>query len=295
MSVDIGRLGIWTAQFDFLAANQLRETVAELEELGYSAIWFGENVGRETVSQAGLVLSATKRITVATGIQNIWLRDPLTTVAAQNVLSEAYPGRFLLGLGVGHARLSEGRGRADYARPLTKMREYLLDMDQLGEKYRAVRPAQTSRVLSALGPRMLALAAEMSDGAHPYFVPPEHTAQAREILGPDKLLAVEQAVVLETDPVEARAIARLHVRRYLPLPNYTNNLRRLGFTDSDFEHDGSDKLVDAIVAWGDLDAIATRIQDHWDAGADHVCINVISPASGDVPTKLWRRLSDLTH
>ncbi len=293
MSVDVGRLGIWTAQFDFIPAGQLRETVAEIEELGYGTIWFGENVGRETVSQSSLVLSATKRIVVATGIQNIWVRDPFTAMAGQNVLSEAFPGRFLLGLGVSHSRLSQDRQSSAYKQPLATMRNYLTAMDELRERYRAVRPASTGRVLAALGPRMLALAAEMSDGAHPYFVPPEHTARAREILGPDKLLAVEQAVVVETNPDIARAIGRSHTRRYLPLVNYTNNLRRLGFTDPDFENEGSDKLVDAVVAWGDEDAIVKRVRQHWDAGADHVCLNVVSKGLRDLPIDEWQRLAGM--
>lgn len=293
MTMDLGRVGIWTSQFDFAPADRLRDVVAELDELGYGAIWFGENIGRETVSQAGLILAATKRIVVATGIQNIWARDPLATVAGQNVLSEAYPDRFLLGLGVSHSTLSKHRKSHVYERPLATMRSYLQAMDELNETYRAIRPARATRVLAALGPAMLRLSAELADGAHPYFVPPEHTAMARDIIGSNKLLAVEQAVVLETNPDKARAIARTHTRRYLPLVNYTNNLRRLGFTDTDFDNEGSDKLVDAIVAWGDIDAIAMRVQQHRDAGADHVCLNVISPEFKELPVTAWRQLAVL--
>lgn len=288
--MNLGRLGIWTAQLDFAPMNQVKEVAAELEELGYNAIWFGENVGRETVSQSAMVLGATQTMAVATGIQNIWARDPLTTLASQYSLSEAYPDRFLLGLGVSHARLSDNRGYT-YHRPLKAMRDYLDAMDSHHDRYRAVKPTHTTRVLAALGPKMMALAAERADGAHPYFVPPEHTAQAREILGPNKLLAVEQAVVLESDPSEARRLARLHTRRYLPLTNYTNNLRRLGFTDSDFENEGSGKLIDAVVAWGGLDAVAERIQEHRDAGADHVCLNVVTENARQLPVEEWRSLA----
>ena len=291
--MELSPLGIWTAQFDFAPASLIRETVAELEGLGYGAIWFGENIGREPISQAGLVLSSTRTIVVATGIMNIWARDPLATVAAQQTLSEAYPDRFLLGLGVSHSRLSKQRQGLDYTRPLLAMREYLRAMDGTAERYRAIKPKRTARVLAALGPKMLALAAEQSDGAHPYFVPPEHTAQARQILGPDKLLAVEQAVVLENDPDKARAIARTHIRRYLPLANYTNNLRRFGFNDRDFEHEGSNRLVDAIVAWGDIEDVYQRVHQHWNAGADHVCLNVVSEEFRNLPIEVWRELAGI--
>lgn len=227
--MNLGKVGIWTAQLDFFPADLVRETVRELEHLGYGAIWVGENIGREPIAQAGLLLSATDRLLVATGIMNIWARDPLATVAAQLTLAEAYPGRFLLGLGASHARLVEKRQGDAYVRPLQKIRDYLSAMDRAAERYRAMKPSPSPLVLAALGPKMLALAAELADGAHTYFVPPEHTALARTALGDGKLLAVEQAVVLETDATKARAIARSHTRRYLPLINYTNNLRRLGF------------------------------------------------------------------
>lgn len=294
--MELGKVGIWTGQLDFVPAAELREAVQEIEELGYSALWFGENVGREPVAQAGLALAATKRLVMATGIMNIWARDPLATLAAQLTLAEAYPGRFLLGLGTSHARLVEGeRGHSEqghvYDQPLTKMRGYLDAIDQAAKRYRAPQPAAAPRVLAALGPKMLALAAERTDGAHTYFVPPEHTTEARAILGPNKLLAVEQAVVLETDPTEARAVSRRYTRRYLPLANYTNNLRRLGFADEDFEHEGSDRLVDAVVAWGDLAAVRRRVEQHVQAGADHVCLQVIQRDFKNLPKQSWSELA----
>ena len=289
--MELGKVGIWTAQLDFLPAVEVRETVREIEAMGYGALWFGENIGREPMAQAGLVLAATSRLVIATGIVNIWARDPLAMVAAQCTLGEAYPDRFLLGLGVSHARVVQGERGGEYRRPMARMHDYLDAMDQAAGRYRAPQPAARPRVLAALGPKMLALAAERSDGAHTYFVPPEHTAQARAILGPDRLLAVEQAVVLEADPGAARAIGRRHTRRYLPLVNYTENLRRLGFDDSDFDHEGSDRLVDAVVAWGDIDAVVRRIEDQWLAGADHVCLQVISRDSRHLPRPSWATLA----
>jgi probable F420-dependent oxidoreductase len=291
--MNLGKLGIWTAQLDFAPTAVARETVRDLEELGYGAIWVGENIGREPIAQSVLLLSATKRITVATGVANIWARDPLAMAAAHRTIAEAYPDRFVLGLGVSHRHLVEKIRGQTYHQPLQRMRDYLTDMDRLAERYRAAPPTATPRLLAALGPRMLHLAAEHADGAHTYFVPPEHTATAREILGPDKTLAVEQAVVLETNPDKARAIARTHTRRYMPLPNYTRNLQRLGFAPDDFDNQGSDRLADAIVTWGNLDAIAQRLNDHWSAGADHICIQVIPTTDRDLPTQAWKELAAL--
>jgi probable F420-dependent oxidoreductase len=289
--MDLGDVGIWTAQLDFVPVAALRDIVQELEALGYGALWFGENIGREPIAQASLVLGVTQRLVVATAVMNIWARDPLATVAAQLTLTEAYPDRFLLGVGASHALLVEDQRGHHYDKPLARMRDYLGAMDRAATRYRASRPAVAPRVLGALGPKMLALAAEQADGALTYFVPPEHTAQARAILGRDKLLAVEQAVVLESDPATARAIGRRHTRRLLPLVNYTDNLRRLGFVDSDFDGEGSDRLVDAVVAWGDLDAIVRRVEEHRQAGADHVCLQVIDRDFKTPPRRAWRDLA----
>jgi probable F420-dependent oxidoreductase len=290
--MDLKSVGIWTGQLDYQPASRAREAVAELEELGYGAVWVGEAVGREALSNAGLLLSVTRRLVVATGIANIWVRDALAMVAGQYTLAEAYPERFLLGLGVSHAPLIEAMRGHHYQRPLAAMRQYLNAMDEVVNAYRAVPPATPPpRVLAALGPKMLALAAERAHGVHSYFVPPEHTAQARGLLGPGSWLIPEQAVVLEGDPEPARELARRHTSRYLRLPNYTNNLRRLGFDDEDLAGSGSDRLVDAVVAWGDEETIVSRVRAHLDAGADHVCVQVLDPDRRGLPATQWRRLA----
>jgi probable F420-dependent oxidoreductase len=237
--MQLGRIGIWTYHLNYQPTSKVRQVVAELEELGYGALWIGEAVYREPLTSAAVLLSATNRMVVATGIANIWARDPVTMTAAQLTLAEAYPERFLLGLGVSHARLTEGLRGQRYERPWTAMRRYLDAMDEAAEAYRALKPRERpARVLAALGPRMVALAAERTDGAHPYLVTPEHTAKARAQLGPDRWLLPEQAVVLEANPDQARTIARRHLSRYLDLPNYTSNFRRLGFSDDDLADGG---------------------------------------------------------
>ena len=289
-SVELGPIGIWTAQFDYHPAAKVREAAGELDGLGFGAIWFPESLGRESLTNAALLLSATSRIIIATGIANIYARDPVTTVAGQNTLAEAYPGRFLLGLGVSHVPLVEQLRGHTYGKPIPSMRAYLEGMDRA--PYRAVPLSiKPIRVLAALGPQMLRLAAERADGAHSYFVPPEHTSRARDILGSDRLLAVEQAVVFETDASKAREIARAHTSRYLALPNYVNNMRRLGFGDSDLIKSGSDRLIDAIVAWGDLAAITDRIRAHQSAGASHVCVQVLPADPQALPFREWRELA----
>jgi probable F420-dependent oxidoreductase len=290
--MDLGRLGIWTYHLNFQPTSKVRDVVAELEALGYGAIWVGEAAYREPLASAAVLLSATSRMVIATGIANIWVRDPFATLAAQLTLAEAYPERFLLGLGVSHARMVEGKRGHHYRKPYTAMRAYLEAMDRLAASYRAVGPVTPPpRVLAALGPKMLALAAERARGAHPYLVPPEHTAKAREQLGQDCWILPEQGVVLETNPTNARAIARRQLAPYLGLPNYTNNLRRLGFTDDDLAAGGSDRLVDALFAWGDVAQVARRVQDHHDAGADHVCIQVFDVDPHGLPIRQWKELA----
>ena len=289
-SIKLGQIGIWTAQLDYQPAAKAKEVAAELEQLGFGAIWFPESTGREALTNAGLLLGATNRIVIATGIANIYARDAVTMAAGQKTLAEAYPGRFLLGLGVSHIPLVEQIRGHSYGKPVASMRAYLDGMDRAS--YQGVPPSVNSiRVLAALGPQMLRLAAERAQGAHPYFVPPEHTAHARELLGSDRLLAVEQAIVLESDPAKAREIARAHTSRYLMLPNYVNNLRRLGFTDRDFVNGGSDRLVDAIVAWGDMTAVIDRVRAHQSVGADHVCVQVLSPEEQELPMSQWREMA----
>jgi len=288
--MDIGRVGIWTFQFELQPAARVRAAAAEIDALGYGALWIPEALGREAFSHAALLLASTRRIPVATGIANIWARDAMTMASGQRALAEAYPDRFLLGIGVSHAPLVEGVRGHRYQRPLSTMRAYLDAMDRA--PYLAPEPAAApQRVIGALAPKMLALAAERAAGAHPYFVPPEHTRAARAILGTGPLLAPEQAVVLETDAAKARQIARVHMATYLGLPNYVNNLRRLGFDDADQANGGSDRLVDAIVAWGDHDAIAARVHAHLDAGADHVCIQVLDADPRALPLAQWRTLA----
>ena len=289
--MDIGRVGIWTFAFEMQSAARAREAAAELEALGYGAIWIPEAIGREALTNAGVLLAATRRIVIATGIANIWVRDATAMAAAQKTLAEAYDDRFLLGMGVSHAPLVTMRGH-DYAKPFTAMKNYLDAMDMA--PFTATPPATPpKRVLAALAPKMLALAAERTWGAHPYFVPPEHSAYARERLGRGPLLAPEQAVVFETDPAKARSVARTHMAMYLTLPNYVNNLKRLGFTDDDIANGGSDRLVDAIVVWGTVADVVKRVRAHHDAGADHVCIQVLDADPRVLPMRQWRELTVL--
>ncbi|MFQ5668111.1 MAG: LLM class F420-dependent oxidoreductase [Candidatus Binatia bacterium] len=287
--VDVGRVGIWTFALDMQPAAKAQEAAAEIEQLGYGAIWIPEALGREAFTHAALLLAGTRRAVIATGIANIWVRDAMAMAAAQRTLAEAFPDRFLLGIGVSHAPLVSMRGHS-YGKPLTAMRRYLDTMD--AAPFMACAPAVPPvRVIAALAPKMLALAAQRTAGSHPYFVPPEHTAYARSLLGDGPLLLPEQAVVLETDPARAREIARGHMATYLGLPNYINNLKRLGFTDDDLASGGSNRLVDAIVVWGDIDAVVKRVRAHHDAGANHVCIQVLDPDPRALPMRQWRELA----
>ena len=287
--MQLGRVGLWTFQLDLQPADVARATAAELESLGYPTIWVPEAVGRDPMVNSAVLLAATERLVLATGIASIWSRDAMAAAASHLTLSEAFPGRFLLGLGVSHQPMVDFVKGHQYDKPFTKMSAYLDAMD--AAVYVAPRPAEAVRVLAALGPKMLRLAAEKAGGAHPYFVPVEHTHVAREALGAGPLLCPEQAVVLETDPTVARAAARQHMATYLTLPNYTNNLRRLGWGDDDLGDGGSDKLVDAIVAWGDEEAIVARVKDHLDAGADHVAVQVLDPNPAALPLEQWRTLA----
>jgi len=288
--MDLGRVGVWQYQLDQLPSSQSGELAAELEELGYGAIWIPEMIGRESFVNSTLLLSATDHIVVATGIAGIYSRDPLSANSALNTITEAFPERFLMGLGVSHQVMVEGIRGHDYTKPYSKMVAYLDAMDA-GMFTASPCTTPTHRALAALGPKMLKLAAERTDGAHPYFIPVEHTAFAREQMGPDAGLYPEQAVVLESDRTRAREIARAHMSTYLTLPNYTNNLKRFGWTDDDLAHGGSDALVDAIVVWGDESAIAERVGAHHAAGADHVCIQVLPAEPTKAPLDEWRRLA----
>jgi probable F420-dependent oxidoreductase len=266
-------LGVWAAT-DGLSAAEAAAFAKRLEAWGYGALWTPEAVGREVFSASAWLLANTTRLIVASGIANIYARDSFAAAAAQKGLNEQSGDRFLLGLGVSHIPLVKDMRQHEYGKPVATMRAYLEGMAAAPYKSVAPRsPPQT--VLAALGPKMLELAGERTDGAHPYNVPPEHTREARAILGANKLLCVEQAAILETDGSQARALARQFLEIYMGLPNYVNNWRRLGFSDPDFAGGGSDRLIDAVVAWGDEKAIRKRIDEHWQAGADHVCVQAI--------------------
>lgn len=285
----LGRVGVWLGALGWAPAAVEREAAVEIEELGYSALWYSEaHNSKESLSHGALLLGATRRLVVASGIANIWVRDPMAMVAGANALAEAFPGRFLLGLGVSHPPQVAPRGHS-YGRPVATMRAYLEAMD--AAEYTGPRPAEPlPRLLGALRSAMLELAAAMADGAHPYLVPVEHTRRARSILGRGKLLATEQFVVLESDPAEARRLGRDAIAWYLTLPNYTDNLRWLGFADDDLAGGGSDALVDALVAWGDEEAIRERVALHLEAGADHVCIQPIGRGADQLGLEQLRRL-----
>jgi len=284
----LGPVGAWTFDVERLGADDARAYARDLEAAGVPVLWLPESLGsKEVFAHAAILLAATTTLIIATGIANIWARDAVAMANGQRALTDAYPDRFLLGVGVSHAPVVKMRGQGKvYEKPLEHMSEYLDAMDKA--PYTG-KPVETARVVAALGPKMLQLAAKRSLGAHPYFVPVEHTTVARKELGAGPLLAVEQAAVLSSDATIARATARRHMKRYLELDNYANNLRRLGWSDADLANGGSDELVDAIVAWGEAPAIKKRVDDHLARGADHVAIQVIrvdpsAPASAEWKT-----------
>ncbi|MEU9402285.1 LLM class F420-dependent oxidoreductase [Streptomyces sp. NPDC048242] len=279
----IGRYGVWSVGLrseDPDRRDAIAEAAAELEQLGYGAAWLG---GSSAPRHALPLLGATSRLVVGTSIQSIWQYDAAESAAQFSEVDSTYPGRFLLGLGVSHARLAE-----QYKRPFSALVSYLDELDKAGV------PAER-RVLAALGPKTLELSGTRALGAIPYLVTPEHTAEARDILGPEPLLAPELGVILEPDPARARALARGHVAMYLQLPNYTNTWRRLGFTDADLADGGSDRLVDALYAWGDPDRIRDRVESFLTAGADHVALQVVEEDASrdDLPREAWRRLASI--
>jgi probable F420-dependent oxidoreductase len=291
--INLGRVGLWTADFDLQPMAKAQEAIAQVEGMGFGTVWVPEAVLREPFASTSLLLSATKNLILATGIASIHARTAQTMQAGWKTVSEAFPDRFVLGMGVSHAPMVTGVHKGTYDKPYSTMVKYLDAMDA-GIFFSPAPSTPPQLVLAALGPKMLKLAAERCAGAHPYFVPVEHTAMAREVMGADALLAPEQGVVFETDPTKARAIARQHMNTYTRLPNYVNNLVRLGF-DADEVANQEDHVVDAIVAWGTTEQITTRLKAHLDSGADHVCVQVLTDAPGTLPMKQWQELADATR
>ncbi|WP_433337478.1 TIGR03620 family F420-dependent LLM class oxidoreductase [Spirillospora sp. CA-294931] len=300
MKAEAGRLGVWTLAMDAQPATRVRELAAEIEELGYGALWVGEEFGRNVLIQAGLLLGATDRLVIGTGIANIFFRDPIAMAAAERSLAEAHPGRFVLGLG-GH-RVNDGplmhlgHRVPSGGRAVATMGSYLDAMDAV--PLQSPPPAVPSpRVLGALGPKMLDLAGARTGGALPYLVPVAHTEDARARLGADALLAVEQAVVLDPDPGAARDLATAHVAKYLALGGaHVKDMMRFGYTEDELSGAPADRVVDALVAGGGptaLDAIAERVRAHFDAGADHVCLQVLTADRATAPISEWRELAAL--
>ncbi len=279
--MELGKLGVWCST-DALTPEQLKELAQSTERLGYAALWYVEAFGYESFSLGSFLLNQTETLNIASGIANIYGRDATAAKQGQHSLAKFSGGRFLLGLGVSHTPLVEDARGHQYAKPLPTMRAYLDGM----EKAAAIAPPLEEpppTVLAALGPKMTELAAARTAGALAYNVTPEHTVRAREILGPDKWLCVEQKVLLVSDPGKAREVARQVMAYYTPLPNYRDNWQRLGFSETDLADGGSDRFLDAMVAWGDELVIQRRIQEHFDAGASHVCIQALNPDGQPMP------------
>jgi probable F420-dependent oxidoreductase len=284
---NLGTFGVYTGSGDWpTGPGAVSEAAVELEALGFGAVWIGLSAGDLALHER--ILDATSRLVVASGIVNVWMDDPDAAAASYHRVAGRHPGRFLLGIGAGHARFVESMTSQAYRKPLTKVASYLDALD------RAERPVPVGeRVVAALGPKALRLAAERSAGALPYNVTPEHTADARAALGSGPLLATEQKVFFGTDPDVARSVARRRLAVYLDLPNYVNNLLRYGFSERDFAGDGSDRLVDGLVAWGDDDTVAARVRAHLDAGADHVVLQALSTEPPGLPRTAWRRAAEI--
>jgi probable F420-dependent oxidoreductase len=284
----LGRVGVWTFAFDALSAPDVREGIAAIESLGYPALWVPEGgSSREIFAHLSLLLAATRDITVCSGIANVTARHPEAMAGGGRTLADAHGERVVLGIGVGH-QATAGRRRQEWGDPVGRMVAYLDAMD--AARMGPDPEISVRRLIAALGPRMLGVAASRALGAHTYFVPVEHTAMAREVLGPGPILAVEQTAVVSGDPAEARGIARPWAADYLSLPNYANNWSRLGYQD-DLGEGGSDRLIDAAFAWGDVSSIASRVRQHLEAGADHVCVQVISGRNDDVCLPALRELA----
>jgi probable F420-dependent oxidoreductase len=285
MSITLDGTGIWSGSLRHGDAGEAAEMAAELEQLGYSALWIGD-IGGDLWGAVANLLGATQHAVVATGIANIWLRTPEETAHQHATLNVEHGHRFLLGVGVSHAHLINRIAGVEYRRPLERLRWFLDGLDA------AETPVPVDeRVVAALGPKALAIAAERTGGTHPYLTTPEHSATARAVLGDGAIVAPEQGLILETDPDRARSIGREFLARYIEAPNYANSWRRLGFTEDDLADGGSDRLVDALLAWGDEDALAARVKAHRDAGASHVCVQVLTDQLPAFPLAEWRRLA----
>ncbi len=287
----LGRYGVFLGQLLQQPAAELRRDAVRIEALGYRTVWVGEAFGREPFATAALLLAVTERTVVATGIASIWSRDTVAMMNAARTLSEAWPGRFVLGIGVSHDRLVNPRGHV-YARPRAAMAAYLEAMR--GSRYDGPSPREEPAVLlAALGPRMLGLASTAADGVFTYFVPHEHTNRARSILGPLRLLAVEQAVVMARTRQAAHQEADRYVETYLSLDNYRRNLLGLGFPGADLAGVGSDRLFDALIGWGDDEALRACLGGHLDRGADHVAVQVVAAAAPSGVMEGLRRVAEV--
>ena len=286
-----GTVGLWTSTTDTTPARDVAAVAERIESMGYGALWIPEAWGREAFTHASLLLAATSRLVVATGIANIWGRDAVATQAAAKTLNAAYEGRFILGLGVSHAPLVERLRGHEYSGPVSMMRSYLEAMDQ-APSFSPEANEPYARVIAALGPKMLETARDLTHGAHPYLVTPEHTAIARETLGANKFIGVEQAVVLGGTDEEYLTRAAAHLEIYTGLDNYRNSWRRLGFTDEDFVRGGSERLRRAMVVHGDEDDILERVREHQRAGANHVCLQFLSGNLTEAPMADWERVAE---
>ena len=282
--MQLSGVGVWSGQLRYGDTGEVNEAAAELEELGFTALWIPD-IGGPVFEAVERLLAATARVTVATGILNLWMHTPAEAAAGYAALSAAHDNRFLMGIGVSHSVLIDRDEPGRYQRPLAVTSKYLDGLDA------AHPPVPASgRLLAALGPKMLTLAAERARGAHPYLVTPEHTRQARETLGQGPLLAPEQTVIFASSRDEARTVGDDWLRRYLGMRNYANSLLRLGFSPEDLEQ-VSDRLFDAMFAWGDEEAVSRRVAEHQAAGADHVCLQVLTADAGALPRAEWRRIA----
>jgi probable F420-dependent oxidoreductase len=282
--MDLAGVGVWSSQLRYGDAGEASEAAAELDELGYTALWIPD-VGGPVLDSVDQLLASTKQAVIATGILNLWMHEPADVAASYAALTAKHGERFLLGIGVSHAPLIDSKEPGLYRKPLAATRAYLDAIDATEQPVPAA-----NRVLAALGPKMLELSATRCRGAHPYLVTPDHTRYAREHLGEGPLLLPEQTVVLTTDRAEARTLGTDWLRSYLALPNYANNLLRSGFSQDDLTS-VSDRLFDAIIAWGDEDAVLRRVNEHLAAGADHVCVQVLTADPTEFPREQWRRLA----